>query len=89
MNYSQLQPKAGGYTAAKYYHSAQVPSLSWCSCLHKSPVTKVLFSFEYTEQQELGYCASLGGRLSSDGVRLLAHPVWGVLAVWVSLQEGP
>lgn len=86
-NYSQ---KAGGSIAVKYYHSAQVQPLCWCSWLHRSPVTKALFSFEYTEQQELGYCASkflLEAAWAQQGFRLPAHPV--CLCRWVSLQERP
>lgn len=91
MSYSQLWPKAGGYTAVKRYHSAQVQSLHWCLRLDKSTASKVLLHFEYTERQGLCLQISLGGSLSSAGVQAASPSCvswqWGVLAVWVSLQE--
>lgn len=83
--------KAGGYSAVKYYHSAQVWSLYWCSRLHKSPVTKVLFSFEYTEQQELGYCICkflLEAAWALLRFRLLAHSVCPGNGMYFAVQSG-
>lgn len=75
----------------KRYHSAQVQSLHWFLWLDKSTASKVLLHFEYTERQGLCLQISLGGRLSSAGVQAASPSCvswqWGVLAVWVSLQE--